>query len=61
MQIGGPETAALVFRASYGAEVSGEGVEPNVEDVGLFAGDRDAPADGGARDAEIAQAAFDEG
>ncbi len=45
MQVGGPETAAFVFRATYSAEVSGEGVEPDVEDVRLFAGNRNAPAD----------------
>ena len=51
MHIGGPHAALFVIRAADGAEIGGERVEPDVEDVRLFAGHGNAPADGGARDA----------
>src|SRR5579883_2289712 len=60
MQVRGPHTTLFPFGAADGAEIRGEGVEPDVEDVRLFAGNGNAPADGGAGDAEVFQAAFDE-
>ncbi len=60
MQVGGPEAAAVEVGAADGTEVSGERVEPNVENVRFLAGNGNPPANRGARDAEIAQAAFDE-
>ena len=48
MQIGGPEAALFVVGAADGAEVGGERVEPDVENVRLFAGNGNAPANRGA-------------
>src|ERR1700684_3326014 len=61
MQVGGPEATALVLRATDGAEICSESVEPDIENMRLLAGNGNAPADRSARDAEIAQATFDEG
>jgi len=60
VKVGGPVGALFVFWASDSAEISGERVEPDVEDVRLFTGDGNAPANGSAGDAEIFQTAFDE-
>src|SRR5260370_36762413 len=60
MQIGGPHAALFVVGTADGAEIGRERVKPNVENVWLFTGDGNAPAEGGARNAEIFQAAFDE-
>src|ERR1700676_53714 len=60
MQVGGPVALLLVLRAANGAEIGGQRVEPDVKNVRLFSGNRNAPADGGASDAEIFEAAFDE-
>src|SRR5208337_2167117 len=60
MHIGGPHAALFVVGAAHGTEIRGERVEPDVEDMRLFAGDGNAPADSGAGDAEILQAAFNE-
>ena len=60
MNIGGPEACLLVLRAADSAEIRGQRVEPDVKDVRLFAGNGNAPANGSARDAEIAEASFDE-
>src|SRR5258705_1802853 len=60
MQIGGPHAALFVVGTPDGAEVGGEGVKPNVDNVRLLAGNGNTPADRSASDAEIFQAAFDE-
>src|SRR2546427_12398252 len=60
MNIGGQEACLLVLRAADSAEIRGQRVEPDVKDVRLFAGNGNAPANGSARDAEIAEASFDE-
>src|SRR5262249_9166826 len=60
MQIGGPVAALFVFGATNGAEIRSKRIEPDVEDVRLFAGHGNAPANGGAGDAEVFQTAFNE-
>jgi len=60
MKIGGPESGFLILRAADGAEIRRERVEPDVKNVRLLTGNGNAPANRGARDAEIAEAAFDE-
>src|ERR1700730_11656457 len=60
VNVGRPETAAFVFGTTDGAEVGGECVKPDVENVGFFAGNRDAPADRRPGDAKVLQPAFDE-
>src|SRR6266849_6448822 len=58
MEIGGPVSRFLVIRAADCTEIRGQGIEPDVEDVRLFSRHGNAPANCGARDAEIAEAAF---
>src|SRR5258708_11036192 len=60
MNVGGPESGFLVLRAADCAEIRGERIEPDIKNVRLFAGNGNAPANRSARDAEIAEAAFDE-
>src|SRR5882762_3688755 len=60
VKVGGPVAAPFVSGAADGAEIGGERVEPDVKDVRLFTGDGNAPANGGAGDAETFQTAFDE-
>ena len=55
----GPVATLFVIGTADGAQISGQRVKPDVENVRLFAGHRNAPAKRGARDAEIFQAAFD--
>src|SRR5438874_13232642 len=55
-----PVAAAFVFGTAHGAEVRGESVKPDIENVRLFSGHRNAPANCGASDAEIFESAFDE-
>ena len=59
MQIGGPHAALFVVRTADGAEIGGERVKPDVKNVRLFAGNGNAPTNGGAGDTKIFQAAFD--
>src|SRR6266849_2692057 len=56
MEIGGPESGFLILRAAYGAEIRRQRVEPDIKNVGLFAGYGNAPANRCSRDAEIAEA-----
>src|SRR5258705_5645437 len=49
-----------MLRTADGAEIRGESIKPDIENVRLFSRNGNAPADRGARDAEIAEAAFDE-
>ncbi len=58
--IGRPVSNFLVIRAADSAEIRGQCIVPDVKNVGLFARHGNAPANCGARDAEIAEAAFDE-
>src|SRR5712692_5687734 len=60
MNIGGPESCFFMLRAADSAEIRGQRVEPDVKNVRLFTGNRNAPANRSARDAQIAEAAFDE-
>ncbi len=60
VEIGGKESGLLVLRATDSTEIGGERIEPDVKNVRLFPGNGNAPANRGARDAEIAEAAFDE-
>jgi hypothetical protein len=60
MDIGRPESCFFVLRAADGAEIRSERVEPYVKNVRLFAGYWNAPANRCARDAEVAETAFDE-
>src|ERR1700758_3575651 len=60
MEFGGPESGLFMLGATDGAKVRGERVKPNVKNVWLFAGHGNAPANRRTRDAEIAEAAFDE-
>src|SRR5207244_11825004 len=50
----------FVFWSADGAEVRGKRVEPDVKNVRFLARNRDAPANRGARNAQIFQTAFDE-
>ncbi len=61
MQVGGPEVVAVNFFAVDGAHISGQGVEPDIEDVLGFVGNGNAPFDGRPGDGEILQALLDEG
>ena len=75
MQVCGPVffelglVGGVVAAVAYGGHVIGEGVKPDVDDVGLrgfgflldLRGDGDSPLEGAAGDGEIFQAAFDEG
>jgi len=58
MEVGRPISNLLVIRAADSAEIRGQGIKPDVKDVRLFAGDRNAPANCCACDAEIAEATF---
>src|SRR6266478_9505138 len=60
MQIRWPEAATLILRAAHRAQIRGQRVEPDVKNVLLFAGNRNAPANRRARNAQIAKAALDE-
>src|SRR6185369_12233277 len=60
VHVGWPEAATFVFRAADGGEIGSEGVEPDVENVRFLTGNGNTPTDGGAGDAEIFQATFDE-
>src|ERR1700675_2523664 len=60
MEIGRPVSRFLVIRAADSAEICGERIEPDIKDVRLFARNWNAPANRGAGDAEIPEAAFDE-
>src|SRR6266446_7826008 len=57
--IGRPVSNFLVIRAADSTEIRGQRIEPDVKNVWLLARDGNAPANCGARDAEIAEAAFD--
>ncbi len=59
MEIGWPESGFLILRAADSAEIGGKCVEPDVKNVRLFTRNGNAPANRSARDAEIAEAAFD--
>src|SRR4029434_3260722 len=61
MQIRGPHAARFVIRAAYCAQISGERVKPHVKYMGFFPRNGNTPANCGARNAEILQAAFHEG
>src|SRR5712692_10049784 len=60
MEIGGPESRLFILRATDGAEIRRERVEPDVKHVRLFPGNGNAPTNRSARDAQVAEAAFDE-
>src|SRR6202008_3158126 len=60
VQIRRPEAAGFVFGAADGAKVGRERIEPDVKDVRLLTRNGDAPANRGARDAEVFQPTFDE-
>jgi len=51
VQVGGPEAFTL-----DSAHVRGECIEPDIEDVGGFVRDGDAPFDGGAADGDVLEA-----
>src|SRR5216683_1562802 len=59
MDISRPESCLLILRATDSAEIGGERVEPDVKNVGLLAGNGNAPANRSSRDAQVAEAAFD--
>src|SRR5207253_6132203 len=59
VHVSGPVTLLFVIGAAHGAEIRGERVEPNVKNVRLFTGNRNAPTNRSASDAQIAQAALD--
>src|SRR5262249_37168812 len=60
VQVGWPHAALFVLRPANSAQVSGERVKPHVKHVRLFAWHRNAPANRGARNAQILQSAFNE-
>ncbi len=60
MEIGGPESRLFILRATDGAEIRRERVEPDVKHVWFFAGNGNAPTNRSARDAQVAEAALDE-
>src|SRR5438552_15003487 len=59
VDVGGPVALLFVIGTADGAEIRGERVEPNVKNVRLFTGNRNAPTNRSASDAQIAQAALD--
>ena len=60
MEIGRPVSNLPIIRTPDSAKIRGQRIEPDVKNVWLLARNRNAPANRGTRDAEIAEAAFDE-
>ena len=60
MNVGGTETCFFILGAADSAEIRRERIEPDIKNVWLFAGYGDALANRGSRNAEIAEATFDE-
>ena len=54
-----PVRIALIGKADAG-NVVGQGVDPDIHDVLGIAGHLDAPVEGGSRNRQVPQAAFDE-
>src|SRR3954447_25788 len=61
MQVGGPVTPVHVrlIRKADAADVVGQGIDPDVHHMIGVAGYLDAPVEGGARDRQILEPAFD--
>src|SRR5712672_1746565 len=59
MQIRRPKTAPLIFRSAHRAKVRRQRIEPNIKDVRLFAGHRNAPTNRSSRNTQVAKTAFD--
>ena len=67
VHVGGPEfgksllVGGIVGAVSEGRDVVGQGIEPDVDDLLLVAGNRDAPGKAGTADGQIFEPTADEG